>query len=241
MAVKAGMRIVFPLFDNVTQLDFSGPAQVLSRLGGQELVFVAKTREPIRTDSGFAVVPTATFAEVGTADMICVPGGFGTTAAMGDDEIVDWITLVGGRAEFITSVCTGSLLLGAAGLLRGYAAACHWQWRDQLVLFGADPVDERVVMDRNRITGGGVTAGIDFALELLALLRGEDHAKMVQLGMEYDPQPPFDAGSPAKAGPEMVTAMWERTGGVWPERRAQIKAIAERRGFTASPPLPEAL
>jgi cyclohexyl-isocyanide hydratase len=147
---------------------------------------------------------------------------------MQHEATLDWIREVGSRAQWVTSVCTGSLLLGAAGLLRGYRATSHWAWREHLVAFGAEPVAERVVFDRNRVTGGGVTAGIDFALALTAAIRGEEHARMVQLSLEYDPAPPFDSGSPEGAGPEMVAALTARMNKLVPDREAQIRAAAER-------------
>jgi cyclohexyl-isocyanide hydratase len=141
---------------------------------------------------------------------------------------VEWVRSVGQQADWVTSVCTGSRLLGAAGLLRGYRAACHWDWRDQLRLFGAEPVAERVVFDRNRVTGGGVTAGIDFALALTAAIRGEDHARAVQLGLEYDPAPPFDSGSPETAGEVLVDAVRRRSRTIAPDREERIAAAARR-------------
>jgi cyclohexyl-isocyanide hydratase len=223
------LRLAFLLFPKVTQLDLTGPAQVLSRLGDSTLDLVWKTRDPVMTDAGFAILPTATFADVSHADILCVPGGFGVNGVIADDEAMAWVAAVGARATWVTSVCTGSLILGAAGLLRGYRAGCHWAQRDMLPLFGAEPVAERVVIDRNRITGGGVTAGIDFALTLTALLRGEDHAKAVQLGLEYDPHPPFAAGSPERAGPELVAAYMRRVDRLAPNREAEFRAAAARR------------
>jgi cyclohexyl-isocyanide hydratase len=225
------LHIAFLLFPDITQLDLTGPAQVLSRLGNVTLDLVAKTRDPVRTDALFDLHPTATFAEVPRADIMCVPGGFGTVAAMEDAETLAWLRQVADGARWVTSVCTGSLLLGAAGLLKGYRAGCHWGSREQLAWFGAEPVAERVVFDRNRVTGGGVTAGIDFALALTAAIRGEDHAKLVQLSLEYDPHPPFDSGSPERAGAETVAsyrAMVERFA---PGRADKVKAIAEGLGF----------
>ena len=226
------MRIAFLLFPNVTQLDLTGPAQVLSRLGGDaRLDLVWKTRDPVLTDAGFSIMPTATFDDVPSADILCVPGGFGVNAVIGDDTAMDWVTQVGEGATWVTSVCTGSLILGAAGLLRGYRAGCHWGQRDMLPLFGATPVAERVVVDRNRVTGGGVTAGIDFALTLMALLRGEDHARAVQLSLEYDPAPPFDAGSPGRAGEALVATYQRRVAALAPGRDDELRALAAKRGF----------
>ncbi|WP_339346205.1 DJ-1/PfpI family protein [uncultured Sphingomonas sp.] len=225
------LRIAFLLFPDVTQLDLTGPVQVLSRLGNARLDLVAATLEPVPTDAGFSIVPTATFADVPAADILCVPGGFGTHRAIADDATIDWVARVGADARWVTSVCTGSLVLGAAGLLRGYKAGCHWAQRHMLPLFGAEPVAERVVIDRNRLTGGGVTAGIDFALRLTALIRGEAHARMVQLALEYDPMPPFDAGSPERAGVAVVEAYERRVAQLAPGRDDQLRALAARRGF----------
>lgn len=229
------MRVAFLLFPSLTQLDLTGPAQVLARLGGESrLDLVWRSRDPVMTDAGFAILPTATFDEVPAADILCIPGGIGVNKVIADDEAMDWVARVGGSAAWVTSVCTGSLILGAAGLLRGYRATSHWAWRDQLALFGATPVAERVVIDRNRVTGGGVTAGIDFALSLTALLRGEDHARAVQLSMEYDPAPPFDAGSPARAGEALVAVFQARMARMAPDREGELRALAAKRGFSAT-------
>jgi cyclohexyl-isocyanide hydratase len=152
---------------------------------------------------------------------------------MEDDEALAWVRSVGEQARWVTSVCTGSLILGAAGLLRGYRSACHWSWREQLRLFGADPVAERVVSDRNRVSGGGVTAGIDFALTLMAQIRGETHARMVQLSLEYDPKPPFDSGSPERAGERLVRAYERRTEALAPGREERVAAVATKNGFVS--------
>ena len=222
------VSVAFLLFPNVTQLDLTGPAQVLSRLGNSRLDLVWKSREPVPTDAGFAIVPTATFNEVDQADILCIPGGIGVAEVMQDDEVMAWIRRIGAEASWVTSVCTGSLILGAAGLLQGYRAACHWAWRDHLRLFGAEPVAERVVFDRNRVTGGGVTGGIDFGFALMAAVRGEAHARLIQLGLEYDPHPPFDSGSPEQAGEEMVALYHQRMQLLAPDREAQMQAAAQR-------------
>ncbi len=226
------LTIAFLLFPNVTQLDLTGPLQVLSRLGDARLDLVWKTLDPVPTDAGFSIVPTATLTDVTHADILCVPGGFGVNDVIADDEVMAWVAAIGAEATWVTSVCTGSLILGAAGLLRGYRAGCHWAQRDMLPLFGAIPVAERVVVDRNRITGGGVTAGIDFALTLTALLRGEDHAKAVQLSLEYDPHPPFASGTPEQADPAVLAAVKRRTDKLVPTRDADLKALAAKRGFS---------
>jgi cyclohexyl-isocyanide hydratase len=224
------VSVAFLLYPQVTQLDFTGPAQILSRLGRAKVDFVAKTLEPVPTDAGFAVVPTATFAGIGQADILCVPGGIACVEVMEDEETLAWVRGVGERAGWVTSVCTGSLILAAAGLLKGCRAACHWAWRDHLRLFGAEPVAERVVFDRNRVTGGGVTAGIDFAFALTAAIRGEDHARLIQLALEYDPAPPFDSGSPARAGAPLLAAYQARMESLAPGREARIRAAAARLG-----------
>ena len=231
MTTSSPIHIAFLLFPNVTQLDLTGPVQVLSRLGNARLDLVWKTLEPVQTDAGFAILPTATLADVDRADILCVPGGFGVSGVIADDAAMAWVTRIGREAQWVTSVCTGSLILGAAGLLDGYRAGCHWGQRHMLPLFGATPVAERVVIDRNRVTGGGVTAGIDFALTLTALLRGEAHAKAVQLSLEYDPRPPFDSGTPERAGPEIVAAVERRIQALVPSRDDDLRALAKRRGY----------
>ncbi len=228
MAEPAPLHIAFLLYPDVTQLDLTGPAQILSRLGNVRLVLVAKTRDPVPTDAQFPLLPGATFAEVPRTDILCIPGGFGTVAAMEDDETLAWVRQVAEGAQWVTSVCTGSLLLAAAGLLRGYRATCHWASRDQLAWFGAEPVAERVVFDRNRVTGGGVTAGIDFALALTARIRGEAHARFVQLSLEYDPTPPFDSGSPERADPETLARYRDMVAKFAPDRAEKVRAIAAR-------------
>ena len=222
------LTIAFLLFPNVTQLDLTGPAQILSRLGNATVQLVWKDPAPVRTDSGFSIVPTASFAEVPAADIVCIPGGIGVADVIDDGEALAWVAGVGAGAAWVTSVCTGSLILGAAGLLRGYSAACHWGWREELRLFDAMPVAKRVVFDRNRVTGGGVTAGIDFAVALTAALRGEQHARSVQLALEYDPAPPFSAGTPDQAGPALVELYHQRMQRFAPDRVERLRAAAER-------------
>jgi cyclohexyl-isocyanide hydratase len=212
------------IYPNVTQLDATGPAQVLARVPGATVHMIWKTRDPIPTDAGFSIVPNATFADCPRLDVICVPGGGGQVALMTDPETLDFLRRQAASARYVTSVCTGSLVLGAAGLLKGYRSACHWAWREMLNDFGAIPVAERVVRDRNRISGGGVTAGIDFGLTVAAELAGEEIAKSIQLVLEYDPHPPFDSGSPEKAGPERVQRLRERLAPMLESRR---KANAE--------------
>jgi cyclohexyl-isocyanide hydratase len=221
------MHVVFLAYPNVTQLDFTGPAQVLSRLPEAHVDLVWKTRDPVPTDAGFSVLPTATLAEIDKADIICVPGGIGCADIMEDPEVIAWLARIGAEAKWVTSVCTGSLILAAAGLLTGYRATCHWAWHDYLPLFGVVPVRQRVVFDRNRATGGGVTAGIDFGFALMAEIAGEEHAKMVQLALEYDPAPPFDSGVPEKASPEALAGMSARYAALASDRDARVRRIAE--------------
>lgn len=222
------LTVAFLLFPNVTQLDLTGPAQVLSRMGNTTIQLVAKMLDPVPTDAGFSLTPTATFADVPRADILCVPGGFGVTDAMQDAETLAWLKQVAAHATWVTSVCTGSLVLAAAGLLTGYRATCHWASRDQLAWFGAIPDPGRVVFDRNRASGGGVTSGIDFGLALVAAIRGEEHAKLVQLMLEYDPQPPFDSGSPERAEPETLARYHAMTAKLAPGRADVVRGVAER-------------
>lgn len=223
--------VAFLLFPNVTQLDLTGPAQVLSRLGNTELKLVWKDKNPVPTDAGFPLLPTATFDEIEHVNILCVPGGFGTMDVMQDPEVLEWLRKVAAKADWVTSVCTGSLVLGAAGLLKGYRSACHWASIDQLKFFDAIPVRERIVEDRNRFSGGGVTSGIDFALALAARIRNEDFARFIQLSIEYDPNPPFDAGSPEKVSPEILQRYFKMVVAAVPDREAKVKAIAEALGF----------
>lgn len=222
------MHVVFLIYPNVTQLDFTGPAQVLSRLPDARVDYVWKTRDPVPTDAGFSVLPTTTLSAIDGVDILCVPGGIGCTDVMEDGELVAWLAGAGARSAWVTSVCTGSLILAAAGLLDGYRATSHWAWRGYLELFGALPEQTRIVFDRNRVTGGGVTAGIDFGLALMARIAGEEHAKAVQLGLEYDPAPPFDSGVPEKAAPETLARLSAAFAGQAGDRDARIRALAER-------------
>jgi cyclohexyl-isocyanide hydratase len=198
------MKIGFFAYQGITQLDITGPAQVLSQLPGVEIILLAKSMQPIKTDSGFSINPTHHFTSVPQLDVVCLPGGPGQGVAMKDEALIAAIAKQSERAQYVTGVCTGSLLLGQAGLLRGYRAACHWAWREHLTQFDAIPVNERIVKDRNRITGGGVTAGIDFAFSLAAELAGEEMARFIQLSLEYAPAPPFNSGTPELAGPELT-------------------------------------
>jgi cyclohexyl-isocyanide hydratase len=201
------MRIGFILFPNVTQLDFTGPLQMLHRVPGATTHLLAKTLVPVPSDCGLGLVPNGTFADAPELDMICVPGGFGVGAAIQDAETLDFVRRAGGSARYVTSVCTGAFVLGAAGLLRGRHATTHWAYHHLLPLVGAIPQHERVVRDGNLFTGGGVTAGIDFALTVAAEIASPAIARRIQLATEYDPAPPFDAGTPDRAPTETSDEM----------------------------------
>lgn len=203
------MKIQLLTYPDMTLLDLVGPLQVWSLLPGVEIELVWKSTDPVPTDCGLPVVPTHAFADASeSTDILFAGGGVdGTTRAMADPEVIGFMQSRGAGAGWVTSVCTGALILGAAGLLQGYRATTHWMALDALSNFGAEPVEERWVIDRNRATGGGVTAGIDFGLALAAEIAGEEVAKTIQLGLEYAPQPPFDSGTPDKATPERVAAV----------------------------------
>lgn len=206
-------RIGFLLYPYLTQLDLTGPAQVFAAAGGFDSHFVWKDKTPVMSDAGIALVPTNSFADCPQVDMLLVPGGPGQAALMQDKEVNGWLAAQGASASWVTSVCSGSLLLGAAGLLKGYRAASHWNYREHLPLFGATIDPGRVVRDRNRITGGGVTAGIDLALTILSQLRGEEEAMEVQLLLEYAPEPPFKCGRPELASEQVTTGAKRRLAG----------------------------
>ncbi len=217
--------IVFALYPGVTHLDFTGPHQVLCRLPGATVVAASEAGEPIKAE-GLTFANLSRLADVPACDVLCVPGGSGTTAAMQDEAFMAEIKRLAAGARYVTSVCTGSLILGAAGLLRGRRAACHWASRDLLPLFGAIPDDARVVRDGNVLTGGGVTAGIDFALTLAAEIAGEDVAQTIQLYLEYAPAPPFAAGRPETAPPEILERARRIMAPYAPERRSVAERVA---------------
>ncbi len=200
----------FLIYPDVTQLDVTAPAQFLAAMSDTRLHFVWKTLEPVRTDATLYLLPTDTFSTCPDVDLLCVPGGPGQQILMRDPQVLDWLARQGAQARWVTSVCTGSLLLGAAGLLKGFRAASHWAYREHLPLFGATIDTGRVSKDRNRITGGGVTAGIDFALEVISTVRGEAEAREIQLFLEYAPQPPFDSGRPERADDDTIARVRRR-------------------------------
>lgn len=226
--MKDILHIGFLVFPQVTQLDLMGPAQVLSRVPGAKVHLAWKTMEPLMTDVGFTVNPTVTFKDCPRLDVLCAPGGFGVIDQMGDEETMAFLRDQARTARYVTSVCNGALLLGAAGLIDGYKSACHWMWRHLLPQFGAEPVAARVVRDRNRLSGGGVTSGIDFAFTLASELAGEEAARMIQLGLEYDPQPPLECGSPEKAGAERVARARSAQQATLQQAESQVAQAAQR-------------
>jgi len=225
------MQIGMLLFPNLTQLDLTGPYEIFWRFPDATTYLVAKTREPVVSEGGLAIVPSATFADLPSLDLVFAPGGQGQIAATDDAETIQWLRTVGATARWVTSACTGSLLLGAAGLLEGYRAATHWAYMDLLPLVGAIPERQRIVVDRNRITGGGVTAGIDVALRIAEEVCGREVAEQIQLQLEYDPEPPFRAGHPSVASPAQVAHARARLAARHAQRRAQLerqKGAAQR-------------
>jgi cyclohexyl-isocyanide hydratase len=222
------LQIGLLLFPNLTQLDLTGPLQVFSRLPGAVVHLVAKRIEPVSSDTPLRLLPTVTLTDCPQLDVICVPGGLGTDALLDDDETLEFLRRQAAGARYVTSVCTGSLVLGAAGLLRGYRAVTHWSAMQDLAAFGAIPTPSRVCVDRNRITGGGVTAGIDFALTLAAILTSRETAEMIQLILEYNPEPPFDAGSPETAPPAVLAMLGERMAGARNRREDAVRGAAAR-------------
>jgi len=228
--MSAPLQIGLVLFPKLTQLDLTGPLQVFSSIPGATVHLIWKRIEAVASDSVLSLMPTTTFADCPQLDVICVPGGIGTDDMVNDEEMLAFLRAQAAGASYVTSVCTGSLVLGAAGLLQGYRATTHWSAIDQLGLFGATPTKTRVCVDRNRITGGGVTAGIDFALTLVSLLIDRRTAEAIQLRLEYNPAPPFSAGSPDTAPPE-VKAMMEDRMAPLRQRRAEANARAAARLF----------
>jgi cyclohexyl-isocyanide hydratase len=200
-------NIVFVLFNGVTQLDFAGPVQFLSRLPGAKIHVVSNDGGAVATDCGFSILPASSFADCPQADLICVPGGPGVAAALSDTVLTDFVRAQSASAKWVTSVCTGAFILGAAGLLHGKRASTHWGYTHLLAQYGAIYEEARIVYDGNLVTSGGVTSGIDFALSLIATLAGDDTAQTVQLALEYDPAPPFVGGHPARAPKPILDAI----------------------------------
>ena len=244
MPVTAATRqIGMLLFPALTQIDFTEPYEVFSRMPEAAIHVVAKTLDPVRSERGLVLVPTVTCAACPPLDVLVVPGGPGQHQAMHDEVLLDFLRRQAAQAEYVTSICTGALLLGAAGLLDGYQATTHWLSLPLLELYGAVPVERRVVVDRNRMTASGCTAGLDFALALAAKLAGDAVAQQIQLQLEYCPAPPFASGSPATAPQDIVAAVrsaaepaqqqrrqaamrWRNE--KWPERMMQRQSAATR-------------
>ena len=231
--MSAPLQIGLVLFPKVTQLDFTGPLQVFSSIPGVKLHLLWKRIEPVASDTVLTLTPTTSFADCPQLDVICVPGGIGTDDMVNDEEMLDFLRRQAGGAKYITSVCTGSLVLGAAGLLRGFRATTHWTAIDYLTAFGAIPTRTRVCIDRNRITGGGVTAGIDFALTLVSQLVDRRTAEAIQLRLEYNPAPPFNAGSPDTAPAEIVALLKEKIAPSQARRGEMIDRAAGRLNLSA--------
>jgi cyclohexyl-isocyanide hydratase len=224
--MSAEFPVVFALYPDITQLDFTGPLEVLCRVPGAVVTLASVAGGELPASGGVRFAGLKRLEEVRECALLCVPGGLGTGAAMLDAAYLHNLRRLAANARYLTSVCTGSLLLGAAGLLRGRRAACHWAFRELLPLFGAIPETARVVRDGNIFSGGGVTAGIDMALTVVAEIAGRPFAEAVQLAIEYAPEPPFVGGRPELAPPQVVQAVRQRFDAVWPERRA----AAERAG-----------
>jgi cyclohexyl-isocyanide hydratase len=218
--------VVFTLYPNITQLDFTGPYEVLARLPGAKCILASVAGGTLEAGGGMTFAGLHRLKDVESCGLLCVPGGYGTIQALEDRELLAALRRLAGSARYVTSVCTGSLLLAAAGLLTGKRAACHWAWRDSLAAFGVIPDPARVVRDGNIITGGGVTAGIDMALTVLAEIAGADYAQAVQLAIEYAPMPPFDCGRPERARPEILAAARQRLDATKAERDAAVRRAA---------------
>ncbi len=223
MAFRIGML----LFPDIMQLDMTGPHEVFTKFPDTEVLLISKTLDPVMAGGGMRILPDVTYGDCPQLDLVCVPGGGGMNALLTDEETLDFLRGQAQGARYVTSVCTGSLVLGAAGLLKGRRAACHWMSREMLSAFGAIPDPARVVMDGNVISGGGVTAGIDFALTVAGELFGAEVAKSIQLGIEYNPQPPFEAGSPETAGAEIEAIARSAASARQSERAAAVRAATE--------------
>jgi len=226
------LTIVMPIYDGVTQLDFTGPYQFFFRTPDVKVIVASMGARPVKAN-GLVFAELADLRRIEGCDVLCVPGG-NAIQAMEDDELLAEIRRLAATATFLGSVCTGSLVLAAAGLLAGKRAACHWAYRDRLSLFGAIPDASRVVHDGNIFSGGGITAGIDFALVMIAELRGAEVAQDVQLALEYAPAPPFNAGSPELAPPAVVAAYHARTAAMMSENMARMERVAAQMKRQAS-------
>ena len=231
MAERVIGMLIFP---RLTQLDMTGPYEVLARLPNTKVHLISRDLDPVQTDRGMMIVPTITYADCPQLDVIMVPGGPGQQDLMEDAMVMKFLQRQARNAKYVTSVCTGSLVLGAAGLLKGKRATSHWAAIDHLGLLGAIPVSEKVVVDGNVVTGAGVASGIDFALALAAILEGEKVAREIQLQIEYDPAPPFNSGSPRTAAPETLTAVRGRLAPLNEQRREVARRVGQKLGVPQS-------
>jgi cyclohexyl-isocyanide hydratase len=221
-------RVGLLIFPDIMQLDMTGPYEVFTKVPGAEVLLVWKTLDAVTAGGGMKILPTTTYAACPQLDLVCVPGGAGMNPLLNDPDTLTFLRKQAAGARYVTSVCTGALVLGAAGLLKDKRAATHWMSRHMLAEFGATPVAERVVVDGNTVTGGGVTAGIDFALTIVAIEFGDELAKEIQLGIEYDPQPPFAAGSPEGAGEAIISRARSAATGRQQERAEAVRQAAQR-------------
>lgn len=219
---------VFALYPNLTHLDFTGPHQVLCRLPHSETIIASRDGGDIVAEGGLVIGQTKRLADIPRCDLLCIPGGMAATEVALDEAFIAQIRRLASGARYITSVCTGSLILGAAGLLQGKRAACHWAWRDLLSEVGAVPDAARVVRDGNIFTGGGVTAGIDFAFTMVAEIAGEAYAKALTLGLEYAPSPPFAGGRPELADAATLERVSATMGKAMAQRRAEAQTAGAR-------------
>ncbi|SDB72371.1 DJ-1/PfpI family protein [Belnapia rosea] len=226
--MTAPLTVGFLLFPRLTQLDFTGPHEVMSRLPGAEVRLIWKEAGPVRSDTGLVMLADTAMGDCPQLDILCIPGGPGVAALMEDEAVLAFLRAQAPGARYVTSVCTGALVLGAAGLLRGRRATTHWASHDFLAALGAEPVEARVVRDGNLVTGGGVTAGIDFALTIAAEIAGPEVAQAIQLQIEYAPAPPFQAGRPETAPEAVLRAAQARGAGMRAEREALVARVAAR-------------
>jgi cyclohexyl-isocyanide hydratase len=227
MSVACSGLLVFP---DLTQLDLTGPYEVLARLPGAETRLLWKNLDPVRSEHGLTILPDTTFDDCPPLDLVLVPGGAGINPLLEDQEVLAFLRRAAAGARYVVGICTGSLVLGAAGLLRGKRAGTHWMSRDLLPAFGAEPVAERVVVDGNVFTGGGVTAGIDVALAVAAEIAGRATAEAIQLAIEYDPAPPFGSGSPDRADPAVLAAVLDRAAARQRDRARRVARAAKTLG-----------
>ena len=225
------LQVGILIYPELDQLDFTGPFEVLTRMPNSTVHLLWKTTDPIKDMMGLVLQPTTTLKDAPPLDVLVVPGGYGQQALMEDEEVIGYVREQGKRVKYAVSVCTGALVLGAAGLLKGYQATTHWTAVSLLGYLGATHVDQRVVVDRNRVTCGGVTSGIDGALTLVSLLRGEQAAQEIQLYMEYSPAPPFKSGSPSSAPAPVLEAVKKRAEKMFLARTETCKRVAGRLGI----------